>query len=131
MAQILGHMLDEERDDFRTRLQSTLNDPEARWAPIYPEARVQERRHQEASVDRLLKDWKSERRASLQWLGQLGEAAWHNTYAHPELGNLRAGDILLSWVNHDHLHLRQITQRLYQIALKDGAPFECAYAGPW
>ena len=131
IVQILGHMVDEECDDFRPRLLSTITDPEATWPAIDPEGYVVARDHQNAPVAELLQTWQAERRASVEALHALGEVNWDQSYAHPQLGPLRAGDLLLSWVNHDHLHLRQVAQRLYQLANRDGAPFRCDYAGPW
>ena len=51
LAQILGPLPDEEPYDFRTRLQSTLNDPEARWAPTDPASRRPERPPPDAAVE--------------------------------------------------------------------------------
>jgi len=131
IVQILGHLLDEECDDFRPRLFATLEEPGAPWAPIDPEEAVLQRDHQNAVIPDLLRSWERERRVSIDRLEQLGEIDWTKTHRHPQLGPLRAGDLLLSWVNHDQLHLRQIVKRLYQLALRDGSPYECAYAGPW
>lgn len=133
IVEILGHMLDEERDDFRPRLRSTLEDPQQPWAAIDPPTAVREHGHQDASKSTLLEAFCKERHASLQWLEENLERTasdWDRTYKHPSLGALRAGDLLLSWVNHDHLHMRQIGLRLYQLSLRDGEPYVCDYAGP-
>lgn len=39
--------------------------------------------------------------------------------------------MLSCWCAHDALHLRQITKRLHQLALRDGHDPELAYAGLW
>lgn len=131
IVQIVGHMLDEERDDFRTRLRSTLENPGSPWPPIDPERAVVERNHQEKPLDVLFDEWCKERADSIRWLKGQENAPWDNTYTHPALGELRAGDILVSWAQHDSLHLRQIVQRRYELTGRDGAPYEGAYAGPW
>ena len=45
--EILCHLVDEERDDFRARIQSTLEDPHAAWPAIDPPAWVIERAYNE------------------------------------------------------------------------------------
>ena len=43
LLEILCHVCDEERDDFRRRLALTLEDPEQEWPPIDPEGWVTQR----------------------------------------------------------------------------------------
>jgi hypothetical protein len=129
LLEILRHLLDEEVEDFRARVRSTLEDPARPWPRIDPEGWVVERRYQEADCATTLARWKEERAASLAWLRSLDAPAWDNVHAHPVLGDLRAGDVFLSWVVHDHLHMRQVSRRLVEHAKANGAPFSSAYAG--
>ena len=131
LVEIVGHLLDEERDDFRPRLRLTLADPGAAWPPIDPEGAVLQRRHQERQLDELLAEWRSERDESLAWLRSLAAPRWENTYEHPAQGPLRAGDMLVSWTNHDVLHLRQISKWAHRRNDHEGAPFTSEYAGPF
>jgi len=78
-----------------------------------------------------LQEWQGERGVSVEWLRSIGQADWKRAHEHAYLGPLRGGDLLLSWVNHDHLHLRQLVQRLYQFSSRAGVPYSCDYAGPW
>ena len=131
IVEIAGHLLDEERDDFRPRLQSTLADPRAPWPAIDPEGAVRERGHADADLGELLAAFLEERRASLAWLRGLDDGAdWDAAYEHAELGTLTAGDLLTSWAAHDVLHLRQILARLYRLVEAAGAPHGTRYAGP-
>ena len=56
---------------------------------------------------------------------------WNLTYEHPRIGPLRAGDLFLSWVAHDQLHIRQIAKRCFEMINEDGKQFESRYAGDW
>jgi len=62
------------------------------------------------------------------WLKGLGTAGWTEVYEHPELGPIRAGDLLASWVCHDGLHLQQIGARLEKMAERDAPGFSTSYA---
>jgi len=131
MMEILGHLADEEEFDFRARIESTLADPARAWRPIEPEQWVHERRYDEADWDATLARWGEERTKSVAWLRDLGDTDWFAQYDHPQLGSLRAGDLLVSWVAHDALHARQIIRRTYERTLRDGEGFGAEYAGPW
>jgi len=130
IVEIAGHMLDEEREDFRPRLQSTLHDPQAAWTPIDPEAAVRLHDHAARSTSEVWSEFLEERRASLLWLHALPSPDWALTHTHPELGPISAGDLLTSWAAHDLLHLRQITTRLFGRIEAAGAPHTPRYAGP-
>jgi len=132
ILEILGHLLDEEREDFPPRLFATLEDPTRPWPPIDPEARVRERAANEtASLEALLFELTTERAAALARLRVLPAPDWSRTYAHPALGSLSAGDLLVSWVAHDQLHLRQLLGRLREAALDVAGEASAEYAGPW
>lgn len=129
LVEIVNHLADEESEDFRARLRSTLEDPTRPWAPIDPERAVVERGHAARALEPSLARFAEERRASIAWLRALAEPPWSNTYEHP-LGPLSAGDLLVSWAAHDALHLRQVASRVHALvsgALPGGSS---AYAGP-
>ncbi len=44
ILEVIGHLIDEERDDFRLRVDLTLNHPGEKWPPIHPGAWVPERK---------------------------------------------------------------------------------------
>lgn len=131
ILEIVRHLGDEEVEDFRTRVQSTLEDPERPWSPIDPENWAAERRYNEADIDEALERFARERDASVEWLRSLEAPVWSRAWVHPTLGSLHAGDIMVSWAAHDALHLRQIARRLYELVRRDGAGFDAEYAGPW
>ncbi len=131
ILEILNHLIDEEAEDFRARLDSILHNPAKPWAPIDPPRWAVERRYNERdlleSADRFL----AERVESVRWLRMHINPRWDSVHQHPTLGPLSAADLLASWCAHDALHLRQIARRLYQLTQRDGAPASTAYAGPW
>lgn len=128
---ILDHIHLEELQDFRPRLESTLEDPQRAWPPLDPPAALDERRARPHDVRDTLDAFRDARADSVRWLRTLGEEPWTNTYAHPVIGPLRAGDLLASWAAHDALHLRQLAHRRLQLADRDTADFSPAYAGDW
>ena len=130
IAEIVGHLLAEERDDFRPRLRSTLEDPRAPWPAIDPERAVRDARHAGQDLARLRRAFLEERRASMTWLKELDGVDWTPTYQHAEFGPITAGDLLASWAAHDVLHLRQITSRLFRLVEAAAAPHSPRYAGP-
>lgn len=131
LLEIVCHLADEETDDFRARLRSTLEDPAREWAPIDPEGWVSQRNYAEQDLSERVDRFESERAASIVWLRSLDHPDWAAERVHPRFGSMRAGDLLAAWAAHDALHLRQISRRLYQLARRDAGPFDPGYAGSW
>jgi hypothetical protein len=131
ILEVVNHLYDEERDDFRRRLDLTLHHPGTEWPPIDPEGWCAERRYNERDLGESLNRWLEERNASLQWLGAIVDPDWSKVYRHPRIGDLRAGDLLLSWVTHDLLHARQLIKIHHAWITSGGEPYSGAYAGRW
>ncbi len=130
MLEVLVHLWDEEKDDFRHRLALTLEDPLQEWSPIDPEGWVDERRYNQRDPAAALAGFRQERAASLEWLRGLDHPAWGHGHEHPQLGVMRAGDLMASWTAHDYLHIRQISNlRIEYLAVK-AAPYSTRYAMP-
>jgi hypothetical protein len=131
ILEIVTHLADEEVEDFRARVRSTLDDPAAAWTPIAPEEWAGERRYNDGDLAETLERFLEARRESVAWLRGLGDVDWTRAYEHPRFGPISAGDVLVSWAAHDVLHLRQLAKRRYEQIARDGAPHSTAYAGPW
>jgi hypothetical protein len=131
ILEILCHLLDEEREDFRPRLRSTLEDPTREWRAIDPEGWVTQRLYSERDRATTLREILVERESSLAWLRSLQEPDWSQTHVHPRLGPLRAGNLLASWAVHDLLHYRQILRRLFERNREASGEYSSLYAGPW
>jgi hypothetical protein len=130
ILEVVVHLADEELDDFRTRTELTLRDPELPWPPIDPEGAAVERRYNEADLGATVNRFVRVRSESITWLRQLRDPDWSRTHCH-KLGDIRAGDVLAAWVAHDALHLRQIAKRLFQLTQRDAGEYSTAYAGRW
>ena len=131
IVEIVNHLADEEIEDFRTRVLSTLKDPSTAWPGIDPERTVREREHQHKDLDESVARFCEARRESVAMLRALYEPDWSLEHSQPPIGVLRAGDVLASWVAHDALHLRQISKRLFQLSKLRSEPFAVDYAGRW
>ena len=130
IVEIINHMADEEAEDFRARLTSTLADPKRSWKPIDPPAWVKERNYQSTDLSASLERLSSVRGFSLTVLSLLINPDWNRSYDHPLLGSISAADLLVSWHAHDLLHLRQISRRLFELGAVNGEA-KADYAGKW
>lgn len=134
VLEVCAHLLDEEREDFRVRLRSTLEKPDEPWPPLELDGIAERRGYNKMELGAVVAEFSRERAASVAWLAPLvaGPAGvWDRAYEHPKWGPIAAGDLLAAWAAHDALHLRQIAKRLYELAGVDGAPHETRYAGEW
>lgn len=135
ILEIVCHLVDEERDDFRMRVRLTLEDRAAAWPPIDPEGWARTRGYSARDLGTMTAEFARERAASIAWLRALpggpAKTDWSVAHAHPKFGPIRAGDLLASWAAHDALHLRQIAKRLFEIAGRDAGACSTRYAGDW
>lgn len=127
LNEILGHLLDEEREDFRARIELLLQDPCEEWPAIDPENWVEEREYCHRSTRELLRLFQDERHRSIAWLRSLDDPDWYLEKEHPA-GSLRSGDLLLSWVAHDLAHLRQMALWHLSQNAQGFDPFQDDYA---
>lgn len=131
IVEIIGHLYDEEVNDFRPRLQSTLDDPATPWPLNDPEQNVIDGGFQQQDADALLRQFERERQMSIAWLRSLRNPNFETAYNHPRVGPVRAGVLLASWPAHDLLHMRQIIKRRYQYLHRHIGDYETIYAGEW
>jgi hypothetical protein len=130
ILEVVNHLYDEEKEDFRIRLELILHHPEQPWPGIDPAGWVTERRYNERDLEKSLKGFLNERSASLDWLNKLENPNWNASYeAH--FGSIRAGDIFASWVTHDHLHMRQLVELHRALTVHKAKPYKLEYAGEW
>lgn len=128
---VVLHLVLEEREDFRPRLRSTLEDPGRPWDAIDPEASVRRDLPESPALSDLVSWFEAERADSVRWLRSMVGADWSSTYLHPTHGPIFAADLLVSWSAHDWLHARQIVKRRYEgvVGLAPGS--DHLYAGTW
>jgi hypothetical protein len=131
VLEVVGHLHDEERLDFRVRLEYLLFKPGEAWPPIDPEGWVTERSYNAKDPEAVWRAFAVERERSLAWLRDLGDPDWEASWEHPRAGKLRAGDIMASWLAHDYLHMRQIVHVHVLHAEEREKGYSTLYAGTW
>lgn len=130
ILEVLCHLLDEEKEDFRTRCRQVLEEPEKKLPAIDPQGWVLKRQYISQDYNTVLDGFLKERSESLQWLDEHISSNWSNTYQHPKFGPMPARLFLHSWLAHDFLHIRQIVRLKYQYLEEYSEP-PLRYAGKW
>ncbi len=129
LLEIVCHLYDEERDDFRFRTQWVLDKPGVVPPAFNPLEWVVNRKYNEQNYPEKLLAFITERRQSVHWLKSLDAPSWDNHFMHPKLGRLTASYFLNNWLAHDYMHIRQIN-RIKYLYLKQQHP-NLNYAGSW
>lgn len=130
LLEILCHLYDEEREDFRARVRHVLQDPGQPLPAIDPVGWVQSRKYIEQDYDQMLDSFLAERDESVAYLESLSSPVWNNTHQHPKFGPMPASLFLNNWLAHDYLHFRQISATKY-LYLRAHSSDALSYAGDW
>ncbi len=130
ILEVINHLYDEERQDFRVRLDIILYHPGETWPPIDPQGWVTSREYNKRDPGESLGNFLMEREKSLTWLEELASPDWQTTSPAP-WGEIAAGDMFAAWVAHDLLHLRQLVELRYAYLAREAQPFSLQYAGDW
>lgn len=130
VLEVLNHLVDEEIYDFRAHLDHILHTPDQPWPEIDPVGWVTQRHYNEQALEETLVQFIAERKNSLTWLAGLTNPNWDAAVTQ-SWGTLSAGDMLVSWLAHDLLHLRQLVELRYQITKIASQPYQLDYAGQW
>lgn len=130
ILEVTCHLYDEEREDFREHLDFILHRQHEEWHPIAPTAWVKLRKYNQQNFKTMQRKFFSEREKSLVWLKSMKNTNWNITYKS-KFGLMRAGDMFASWVAHDNLHIRQLTELRRTRIEKITKPFHVDYAGDW
>lgn len=131
LLEIVCHLYDEEREDFRARVGHVLETPGQPMPSIDPVGWVTERSYLEQDYRTKVVQFIGARHESIEWLWSLEDPHWDNTYDHPKLGRLTAGFFLSNWLAHDYLHIRQINRNLYGFLSAELTREKLDYAGNW
>jgi len=130
ILEVICHLADEEEFDFPVRLQMILDKSDKDWPEIDPEGWVTERKYCEADLFETLNRYMGLRNEALAWLDSIENPDWDIVYEAP-FGDITAGDMFVSWVAHDLMHLRQLVE-LQRFYLEEQAkPYHLDYAGDW
>lgn len=131
ILEVTCHLYDEEREDFRKRLQFILGDQEGAWPPITPFQWVITRKYNEQNFNKMKTKFFKEREISLAWLKTLKNTDWDIRYEVKKGRIISAGVIFASWVAHDNLHIRQLTELRRRLIEQKTKPYKIGYAGDW
>ena len=130
LLEIICHLLDEEVEDFRTRVEHVLQTPDLPLKPFDQLAWPIERSYLSQDFNNVLTKFLKERDASVTWLASLQKPNWDNEIIHPNLGKISARSFLANWVAHDYHHFRQINAiKRDWLQFKSGD--DLTYAGNW
>lgn len=130
ILEVVNHLYDEEREDFRTRVDYVLHRPGEAAPNIDPAGWVTARGYNQRDLAESLQNFLYEREQSVLWLTGLEHPDWKKALKHPRF-TISAGSLLASWLAHDFLHLRQLVELHYAWVKQQVAPFSVDYAGDW
>jgi hypothetical protein len=130
ILEVINHLYDEEREDFRVRLDIILHKPTEPWPPIDPAEWVTSRKYNERDLAQSVKNFLAEREHTLAWLRSLPGPNLEAIYTSP-FGSMSAGDMFAAMVAHDLLHLRQLVELHWAYTTQALRPYQNEYAGDW
>ncbi|MBI4674983.1 MAG: DinB family protein [Chloroflexi bacterium] len=130
ILEVINHLYDEERRDFRVRLDIILHRPAEPFPPIDPPRWVVQEKYNERDLEASVQNFLDERANSLRWLSSLQAPNWDASITN-QFGTITAGEMFSAWVAHDILHLRQLVELHYALVARDAEPFGVEYAGEW
>jgi hypothetical protein len=128
VLEVVNHLADEEREDFRPFIDWTLGGPPKQRHD--PDAWIAERGYNERDLAASVTDFLQEREKSLAWLRGLSAPDWQTPGPIADWP-IRAGDFLAAWVAHDILHQRQLVELRFGLVKTALSPFDVQYAGDW
>lgn len=131
LLEVVCHLADEERHDFRQRLDLMLHHPGTPWPPIHPSAWVEERGYNTRELEASVQDFLREREHSVAWLRALRGFAPKIPYPATGPVRLTAGTLLHAWAAHDLLHIRQMTRLHHEYLGEFAGRAALDYAGNW
>ena len=131
ILEVVNHLYDEERSDFRVRLDIILHDPDRKWPPIDPQGWVVNRAYNQRDLVESRDNFVEERRNSLAWLESLGSIDWEAQCDAPWGSPIKAGDMFAAWVAHDLLHIRQLVELRWAYLVQSLESYQVLYAGEW
>jgi hypothetical protein len=130
ILEVTCHLYDEEREDFREHLDFILHRQHEEWHRISPFAWVKLRKYNEQDFKTMQRKFFNERKKSLAWLKSLKNADWNTTYTSKSR-SMKAGTMFASWIAHDNLHIRQLTELRRARIERITKPYRIQYAGDW
>src|SRR6266498_954708 len=109
ILEVVCHLYDEEREDFREHLDFILHRQNEEYHVIDPQRWITERKYNEQDFLEMKEKFFAERQKSLDWLEEISNSDWEITYTS-EYGSVKAGEMFSCWIAHDNLHCRQFVE---------------------
>lgn len=131
ILEVIDHLYEEEREDFRKLIDLTFHESETEWPPLDLDQSATEQAYQSDDVRQGIAKFAAERERSLEWMQGLHAPDWERICTHPRGFQMRAGDVLAAWVAHDVLHLRQLVELHFHLVTLEAQPYSVQYAGDW
>ena len=130
MLEVVCHLYDEEREDFREHLDFILHRQDEEYHVIDPQGWIKERHYNEQGFQVMQDKFFAERQKSLDWLQEISNSDWEIAYTS-QYGSVSAGEMFSSWGAHDNLHIRQLVE-LRRLRIETVTqPYPIEYAGDW
>lgn len=130
ILEVVCHLYDEEREDFREHLDFILHRQNEEYHVINPQAWITERKYNQQEFVAMQEKFFAERRKSLAWLEEISDSDWDITYTS-KFGSVSAGEMFSCWVAHDNLHIRQFVELRRARIETITKPYPIEYAGDW
>lgn len=130
MLEVVCHLVDEEKFDFKSRVSSILDNPAKELTKFNPLNWVTEHKYMAQDFNLKTEEFLEERSKSIKWLSSLKEPKWQNGHIHPKMGTLTAEFFLANWLAHDYIHIRQLNRLSYEY-LQYKSSLDLEYAGNW
>lgn len=130
ILEVVCHLYDEEREDFREHLDFLLHPQHKAWREIDPDSWVTERNYNEQNFAEMQEKFFTEREKSFAWLQGLQNPAWEKSFT-TKYRSISAGEMFACWVAHDNLHLRQLVELRRFMLETIATPYSLGYAGDW
>ena len=127
LLEVMNHLYDLEKEDFRKKLDMVLYKPGIPWSSIDVLNWVSSRAYNKKPVLQSYKNLLNERVQSINWLNSLRSPNWDSEYKGTR--RMRAGDLLYSWAAHDFIHIKQMADLLYEYMGKTLEDYSIEYAG--
>jgi hypothetical protein len=110
IREILAHLVDDEMYVVRTRMERIVKEDMPLLAPHDEKKWYATRNTTRDGIEELLSDFALQRAASLGMLRMLRESDWTRQGQQPEYGLFTAEEWLGRWVEHDTVHIEQISR---------------------
>jgi hypothetical protein len=130
ILEVVCHLYDEEREDFREHLDFILHRQNEEWHLIDPAGWVTQRKYNQQNFAEMQEKFFAEREQSLAWINGLKNPDWEKTYTSV-YSTISAGEMFACWVAHDNLHIRQLVELRRMWLENIASPCNLEYAGDW